>query len=649
MDFFENQDRAKRKTHILIAYYVLAVALIIVVVYAAFMLVFMGAAMRGAKSAAIPRFWNPQTFGWVASITSLVVLFGTFYKVAQLSRGGEAVAELLGGRPIDPGAADPDERKILNVVEEMSVASGVPAPRVFILDAEAGINAFAAGFTHRDAVIGVTRGAVARLTRDELQGVIGHEFSHIFHGDMRLNVRLMGALHGILVIALVGYWSLLAAGRGSSRSRSRSRGGGTQAGIAIFGLILMAIGYIGVFFGNLIKAAVSRQREFLADAASVQFTRNPTGLAGALRAIAEYAGGSRIENPRAQEASHLFFGDAMKRAFFGLLATHPPIEERIRRIAPSVLADTVRRPARAAPPPVPAEVSGFVSASARLPARPEQVLSTVGDPCHEHLAHAAGLLDAVPESLAAAAREPFGARAVIYALLTGADAAVRASQEQALSERADPATRREVAMRLPAVRAIGPELRVPLVDMALTGLRGLSPNQYAAFRDTMETLINADRQIDLFEHMLRWRIFRHLEPVFRKLAQPVIRHYSLQPILPKCRALLACLAHWGAADPAAAQTAYEQGCARLQAEPPGPLQPAAQCGLPVMDDALHALETASPAIKRHILEAAIACVATDGRVAIEEAELLRVVADCLGLPLPPFLPSHQAAATARDG
>ena len=292
--------------------------------------------------------WNPELFGLVAMGTSAVIAAGSLYKMAALSGGGHTVAELLGGRLLRADAATPAERRLLNVVEEMAIASGVPVPPVYLLENELGINAFAAGHAPGDAVVAVTAGTLARLSRDELQGVIAHEFSHILNGDMRLNIRLMGVLFGILVIGLTGWIIFRSTTGGYVRLGARDDDRKGFNPLPLIGLALYVIGYVGVFFGNLIKAAVSRQREFLADASAVQFTRNPDGIAGALKKIGAVAEGSRIQDPHAEEASHMFFGDALSgwTELFGLLATHPPLVERIKRIDPSFDGDFSQGAAR---------------------------------------------------------------------------------------------------------------------------------------------------------------------------------------------------------------------------------------------------------------------------------------------------------------
>ncbi|HWV58524.1 MAG TPA: M48 family metallopeptidase, partial [Longimicrobiales bacterium] len=325
MDFFQAQESARARSRVLVALFLGAVVAIIVTVYVVIQIVL------AATGGMAPGFY-PELFAVVAIGTSLLIAGGSGFRTLQLRSGGASVAEMLGGRRVSPDTRDIAERRLLNVVEEMAIASGMPVPAVFVLDAEQGINAFAAGYTIHDAAVAVTRGTLERLDRDELQGVIAHEFSHILNGDMRLNVRLIGLLFGILLLSVVGRGLL----RGAAYGGRGRKGGGGQ--VALIGLALTLLGFVGVFFGRLIKAAVSRQREFLADAAAVQFTRNPGGLADALKKIggATARGGSLVRNHHAEELSHLFFAEGVQRAFAGgALSTHPPLDERIRRIEPN--------------------------------------------------------------------------------------------------------------------------------------------------------------------------------------------------------------------------------------------------------------------------------------------------------------------------
>ena len=334
MNFFEHQDQARRKTGMLVGLFVVAVAGLIVGTYVLIMSLYLGGLEQASQQREMlinqfgpDTFWRPDIFVGVALAVFLVVGGGSLYKTAQLSGGGEPLALSLGGRRLLSDSSDPVERKVLNVVEEMALASGLPVPPVFMMDREQGINAFAAGYQPEDAVIGVTRGCVENLSRDELQGVIAHEFSHILNGDMRLNIRLIGIVHGILLVGLIGYYTLRIAAASGSRRSSNDKGGGGLAFLGL-GLGLMAIGFIGTLIGNLIKAAVSRQREFLADASAVQFTRDPNGIAGALKKIGGFNAGSKVTVAKATEASHMFFATGVAELF----ATHPPLAKRIARI-----------------------------------------------------------------------------------------------------------------------------------------------------------------------------------------------------------------------------------------------------------------------------------------------------------------------------
>ncbi|MEE8349902.1 MAG: M48 family metallopeptidase, partial [Acidobacteriota bacterium] len=445
MDFFEYQDQARRTTRRLVVYFLLAVVVIILAVYLAILLI----SFYSLRSASLVEFqwWNPLVFKWAVPITLAVIVIGSIYKTAMLSEGGEVVARWLGGRPLNPNTPNPEERRLLNVVEEMAIASGTPVPSVFVLDQEEGINAFAAGFTPGDAVIGVTRGTMTRLSRDELQGVIAHEFSHILNGDMLLNLRLIGVLNGILVIALIGYAIMRGSGRNSG---SKKEGGGA---IVIFGLALLVIGYVGVFFGRLIKSAVSRQREFLADASAVQFTRNPDGLAEALKKIGGLAHGSGIQNPRAEEISHLFFANGLGPAklqpssgkpavrrrsapvssAFGFMATHPSLPDRILRIDPSfkgifpvVDLTPMEIPAEtsagaAAPASATASAPAAAAATGGISVLPEKLTQLVGTLDQAHLTYAAALLSTLPSQLRGQVHEPSNARSVVLALILSSD------------------------------------------------------------------------------------------------------------------------------------------------------------------------------------------------------------------------------------
>jgi Zn-dependent protease with chaperone function len=655
MDFFQHQETARRRTGLLIFYFVAAVVLIILLTYAivAGALLLMGPD-RGPPSQPALALWDPGLFAIVALGTLALVGGGSLYRVASLAGGGHTVAEMMGGRPLLPQTTDPDERKILNVVEEMAIASGTPVPPVYLLEREDGINAFAAGYTPADAVIGVTRGCIRNLTRDELQGVIAHEFSHILNGDMRMNIRLIGVLYGILLISMTG-WIIFRSTSGSYEYEGR--GNGERRGSnpwPLVGLALYVLGYVGVFFGNLIKAAVSRQREFLADASAVQFTRNPDGIGGALKKIGALAEGSRVAAPEAPEASHLFFGDAVGHltSFF---ATHPPLAERIRRIDPSFDGDFSRIRVATAERSRP-ETTGPAALRPQVrPGRgifrlnPEDVVNRIGTIEPRQLAYASAVLTSLPEPLKALAYEPFGARAVALALLVDRDSeAVRGVQLERLARSTEPALQDEVEKILPLVQRLAPELRLPLVSMVAPTLRRLSRDQFEVFAAGVRELIQADNQVSLFEYALHRLLFRH--PAARHGTAPSSANpsRSAELLVGPTRHVLGVLAHVGSSQPADAAGAFASGIRALGWPGADPSLPPRDLDLRKLDRALDQLDAATPPLKRRILSACAACIGADGKVTLEEGELLRAIADSLGCPVPPLQSLASAEAAGAD-
>jgi Zn-dependent protease with chaperone function len=657
MDFFARQDQARRNTKLLVVYFALAVIAIVVMCYIAGLVIFTGAQARHHRFEDQPiqfAVWNPQLFAGVLIGVLGIIIGGSTYKTAQLAGGGSCVAETLGGRPVESNTSDPNERKLLNVVEEMAIASGVPMPKVYVLDAEPGINAFAAGHTPSDAAIGVTRGCITTLKRDELQGVIGHEFSHILNGDMRLNLRLLGVIFGILCLATIG--RILLNTRGGGRERNNA--------LPLFGLAMLVLGGIGVFFGRLIQAAVSRQREFLADASSLQFTRNPAGLSGALQKIGGCEFGSRLESEHAADVAHLFFGNGVGTPFLDFFATHPPIPERIRAIDPSWDGNfpplgeqqiaLVERAAisdlKSSRSPVPeilnqvgAVLGGAVIAgSATKPPpiiRSNTVLPNLGNPTPLHLRYAEQLHAAISESVRLSARDPLAATSLIYALLLSPDAATRAAQLTGLAQRLPPEVHAKTVALFPEVSAIGSTTRLPLVNIALPALRQLSAAEFAQFSDTLQWLIESDRQVELFEFVLQKIIRRHLTSQFGATRRAVIQYYSIKPLVPDCAVILSALAHVGSDDDAQNQSAFEKGAPYLRCpDAAAECLSAEQCGLDKIDAALDCLDQAAPQIKKNLIEACVQTVGADGVIQPAEAELLRAVADTLDCPIPPFVP-----------
>ena len=645
MDFFEHQDRARKNTKVLVVYFVIAVACIIASVYLASLLIFNGSRGRQPPGDPAPPFvlWDAQLFLFAALGTLGVVVLGSLYKTAVLAQGGSAVAEALGGRLVHPNTNHPDERRLRNVIEEMAIAAGVPVPKIYLLDNEQGINAFAAGHAPDDAAIGVTLGCLTLLDRDQLQGVIGHEFSHILNGDMRLNLRVMGVLFGILCLAVIG------------RILIFSRGGRDRNPLLLLGLALIVIGALGAFFARLIQAALSRQREFLADASSVQFTRNPAGLSGALQKIG--GAGSKVESAHAGEASHMFFGNGLSKPFLGALATHPPLEERIRAIDPgwdgefrqgdvtAVNAEAPRGAAKAPPPrspfPLIPGMPGTEAGAAGVAAKVvgvATVLPNLGKPTRLHLRYAEELRNSFSGKVVSAAREPLDATALVYSLLLSPNEALRTTQLGELAARTTPGIGDTAAALWPEVMPIVSRARLPLANLALPALRHLRPDEARQFVQTLQWLIASDDQIDIFEFVLQKIVRRHLAPQWGETRPTSVHYQTLEPLMQDCSVVLSALARASSSDAGEVEKAFQTGVPHLRAKADGPqLLPREACGLEPLDAALDRLALAAPQIKRNLLEACLHVVGADGLIQEREAELLRAVAETLDCPIPPFV------------
>ena len=621
-DFFRQQDMARRNTGRLVLLFALAVLGIVASVL--------------ALAAALTAFFNrdPETNAWhwaaatdpqllilVLAGTLVVVVGGSLIRIAELRAGGRLVAEELGGRLLNPNTSEPAERRLLNVVEEMAIASGASTPPVYVMDGEAGINAFAAGFSAQDAVIGITRGAATALDRDELQGVIAHEFSHILNGDMRLNLRLMGMLHGIFLIGAIGYVLL--------RVRVTT--------LVVIGAGLSVVGFSGTFFGNLIKAAVSRQREFLADASAVQFTRQPEGIAGALKKIGGLAAGSRVESPNAPQASHLFFGRATS-GLNAVFSTHPPLAKRIARIDPSwdgkfpELPEEVVEALSAVGPESTAEGQARTAAAGDV----ASAVSQVGQPTPAHLRYAAELIDLLPGPVVAAAHEPYGARAVVYALLLDRAPEPRRSQLRHLEAAADHGVYEETLKLAPHVEELGRRMRLPLLEIALPALRILSSWQYQRFQENLAELVEADDRLDLFEWSLQRILLRDMQVSFGRSGPRRVRHASVPSVASSLAVLVSVLAYVGDRNPEAAERAFAAGW-RVLSLPERRLLPHDACGFTELDAALVELDRSLPQVKKRTLEAAVACITADRQVTVDETELLRAVSASMSCPMPPIL------------
>ncbi|MGP9768056.1 M48 family metallopeptidase [Halomonas sp. AOP13-D3-9] len=647
MDFFTAQDNARRKTGRLVILMVLAVlALITVTTLAiAIALHLMGEQSATQTNLSAQGMWSALSIELVIGVAIAVlavVVLGGLFKRSQLRRGGRVVAEALGGREINLNTRDADERRILNVVEEMAIASGTPVPSVYVLEEES-INAFAAGYQTNDAVIGITRGTIRHLTRDELQGVVAHEFSHILHGDMRLNMRLISILHGILIIGLLGGTLLRS-------MRFRRVGGGKRdnsgAVVLALGAVLMLIGYAGTFFGNLIKSAVSRQREYLADASAVQFTRNPQGIGNALVKIGSHTQGSYLQATQAAEFSHLFFGQGVRQGFSQMMATHPPLKDRIKRVMPdwngrfeatlptqqteSDAPEPEYNDERSGADPTPGPGTGSGAMAAVLTgASAQAAINTMGQPSQRHLAQARATLEALPERIKTAAHEPYAARALVYSLLLSQDNTMRHHQLKALHQVALPDVYRALMEYGPEMLRLDVSLRLPLIDLVLPALRSLSMEQAQHFRLCMERLIEADGQVTLFE----WTLFQLLlSNLGQQGSGPA--NLKLNDLQRECQLLLTVLATAGQDDPVEISAALNAA----ERELPFSLRATDDIrDMRALSLAVERLRRLKPLHKPALLQAMARCIEHSGRILPAEAELFRAMADILDCPMPPLL------------
>ncbi len=658
MDFFAQQEKARKKTKLLVFYFAVAVILLITFAYfTAWFFSGSGFLRHHGYYHTIDEqpqaLWDPQIFLFATIGTLAVISIGCAYKMNELAGGGSALAESLGGKLVNSHTTDPNERKLLNVVEEMAIASGVPMPQVYVLDGEQSINAFAAGHTPSDAAIGVTRGCIELLSRDQLQGVIGHEFSHLLNGDMRLNIRLIGILFGIFCLATIGR-ILLSARTGNNRNNA----------VPLIGFALLILGSVGVFFGRLIQAAVSRQREFLADASSVQFTRNPLGLSGALQKIGRYEFGSHLESEHAPDASHMFFGNALAQPLFGALATHPPIPDRIHAIDPSwdgkfppldkeqvevvkrAAFSEMKHPSSPMPNILGSILGGAVIASGSTDKPPiiksRHVLPNIGNPTPLHLEYAVKLRNSLPENVKAAAREPLDAVALIYALLLSDDEKMRATQIAEIGKSSSQSVSDKTAALFPDVSKIAAHVHLPIINLALGGLRQLTAEQFQNFSQTLQWLIQSDGKVELFEFVLQKIVLRNLAPQFGAARPPVVQYYTIKPLVPDCAVVLSALANVSSDDDGEIEKAFDEGAPYLRAPSDADLNllPKESCGVNQIDAALNRLAQAVPTIKKNLIDACVHVVGADGVIKESEAELLRAISDTLDCPMPPFMPTE---------
>jgi Zn-dependent protease with chaperone function len=634
MNFFEHQERARKQSRWLVFVFVLAVLAIVAAIDLILLLVIgvtsAGSSEEPLAAREIVTSNIPLLTGGAIACVSLIGL-ASLFKTASLRSGGGQVARQLGATLVDSDTRDSNRRRLRNVVEEIALASGVPVPEIYVLEQESGINAFAAGYTPADAAVAVTRGALEKLSRNELQGVIAHEFSHILNGDMRINIRLMGSLFGILLLAMIGRRVLI---HSHLAGKSRDKNGAVVLMLA-FGI--MAVGYIGLFFGRWIKAAVSRQREYLADASAVQFTRDPGGIGGALKKIAVYSDASYLDAD-SEEISHMLFGDGRKMMMF---STHPPLNERIGRVEPGFRPEDLDRLA--------AEIQRD-RIRARKRAEREQaeqqevegrggvfdasgIIEGIGNPDWERMLMAAAIAASIPEHIAEAAHSTEWAPEVLFYSLLDKDEEVREVQLLAVAREMGADSEAQVRALLKAGGLPSPEQRLPLLEVAFPALKRRPPDFVKRVLKTVEALVDADGRVDVFEFLLARVIAMHLWEAHNPHRVKTSGRNSISACHKECQAVLAVLAVHGHDEPGQREAAFAAGAGALDLNRATPV-PVVDDWAPVLDQALPKLDSLKSAEKEKLVKAMAEVVLHDGRLAATELELLRVCCDMIHVPLP---------------
>jgi Zn-dependent protease with chaperone function len=612
MNFFRAQDEARGRTTKLVVLLVLA---IVVLAGSFYVMAVLGEPALFGQGEVQLEWFQPKLFLATSGVALTVILGGSLLRIAELSKGGGAIAERLGGRLVGATTKDLSERRYLNVVQEMALASGLPVPLCYVIDGDETINAFAAGNTPQDAAVGVTRGALRNLTRDELQGVIAHEFSHIGNGDMKLNLRIIGAIAGLTALAQLGYIFFRLAG--SVRGKNSAP---IALGMVLAGMVVLLIGSGGILFGKIIQASVSRQREYLADASAVQFTRNPLGFASALRKVAGLSGAQREASSAELEAQHMFF--AGSASFLeSLFSSHPPIGERIRRVDPAFdghIPDVTPVAVTADDEPVSGLSGRAVATPPPLPTPARAV------PTDLQIQDSVGFRGVIPAALREAAEDPVSAMAVVLGLILRSDPSQRAAQ----LVQAEPLAGGEVvreARRLDALlRAVPAGSRVALLDLSMPALRQLSPAQVAAFRTALERA-GYEAEDGLIVLLIQASMRRYLSTEKNQPSRP-------GDVAAACGLVLSAVVQTSGEDPAAQGRAYVLGAGVLgMSGLPPTMVPSPQVDLAKVDEALAVIAGQNVPARRQFVRAIGAAMLHDGRAEPAEVEIVRAVADSLGI------------------
>ena len=644
MDFFEEQEQARKQSRVLLFCFSLAA---VAVMLSACVVLVVAAHMAGGAAGHWVRTGQVLSIAGLAAL--LLIGFGALFSLWSLRQGGASIVSLLRGLAVSPDSSDPDEQRLLNVVEEMAIASGIPVPPVYVLKMQSSINAFAAGYSPEDAVIGVTQGALKLLSRDEMQGVVAHEFSHIFNGDMRLNLTATALLHGLSLFWNVGR-TLIESGMPPRPEPDGSNAPVDKGNVllVIAGGALMTAGSPGYIFGRIIRATLSQEREILADAAAVQFTRNPAGLAGALKKIGGLSEAGTIRSVYAGVLNHFFFARA-ESAASGMLASHPPLSERIRALDPDFDGTW--------PEVSPLEIR---EASFELKARDEAVrqisaeleqpvalgldqprialaagdlTAAVGRAGSEHLLYASKLIEKLPVGFFAHARDSRGAPAIIYGLLLSMSDDRQAREGGELRRMVGEEQAARTMKLLTALQSLRPEQVLPLVDLCVPALRKLSMPALEELAGNVERLCSEYHKDDLRAGLIKYLLKSRLGCVAVSEGGRSSGSGDNEAV----RKLLALLAQAGNETVAGRLEAFAAGAAAvLPAKERTAGELLTSVSLSDLDAVLPELARTNYLFRKKLLCACLACISEDNFVTVGEAEMLRLIALALACPLPPM-------------
>ncbi|HEY5653052.1 MAG TPA: M48 family metalloprotease [Pontiella sp.] len=658
-DFFAKQENARKRKRILYLSFGLSITITILMVYLfAIIIIYPAQLLQGAshyeKFIFTPfRLWQPSIFLQVSISILMFIGIATYFRLQNLKQSADAyVTKRFHARRVALTTNDPSERRLLNIIEEMSIASGLPILPVYVMERQKGINAFTIGACPAQSIIVVTSGALRALTRDELQGVMAHEFSHVLNGDVSLNTLMAGILEGLLVIYETG----------EIITPSYSNTNELKTSLSIFAMGLVAqmvrmaaatlrlIGYAGVLCGHVIKSTTNRASERMADAAAVQFTRNPLGLAGALKKVGGLKEGSYILSPYSGEIGHMCFGNGEDVTAW--LSTHPPLKERVKWLDPSFNGKFEPYTLPKATESQPEETNNTSVAGAALatalaaqdrprfkPMNSNALINSIGRPQDENVDIARTLLDSIPEQLKSHAQDPCGARMLVYFMLLNSEETIRDQQMELIHSEAEPAVFNLLEQAVDSIDPIHPALRMPLIDLAVPTLKLLSREQYITFRKLVKKLTESDRQVDLFEYALLRILVYRLDPAFgAKPKRKPFNYYSMRGLEKATSTILSTIALYGHATEKAAESAFKNTVKHITKTGAGfEFLGIKECSWKNLNHALDQFEESSFKVKQWLLATTLACLMHDKKITVEEVELFRIIAITLDCPVPPWV------------